>query len=68
MNRKQRKEKLQKLAEQQKAIENIIKREVDAMKASDVNNVGGEAPEAWAQKVMLEMMDAMPMPGIDDPE
>lgn len=67
MNRKQRKEKLTKLAQQQ-VVDNIIKREVDAMNSSDVNDAGGESPEAWAERIALEIMNSKPMPGVDDPE
>lgn len=66
MNRKQRKEKLQKLA-QENQVDQIIQREVDAMEASDVNNAEGESPEQFADRITLEIMNSLPMPGIDDP-
>jgi hypothetical protein len=66
MNRKQRREKLQKLA-QETHVDQIIRREIDAMEASDVNNAEAESPEQFADRITLEIMNSLPMPGIDDP-
>lgn len=66
MNRKQRREQLQKIAQDNK-IDQIIKRETDAMEASDINDADGESPEQFADRITLEIMNSLPMPGIDDP-
>lgn len=66
MNRKQRREQLQKIAQDNK-IDQIIQRETDAMEASDVNDADGESPEQFADRITLEIMNSLPMPGIDDP-
>jgi len=65
MNRKQRLEKLKKIASEQKA-QAIVQREVDKMEASDSNEAGGESPEQFADRITLEIMNSLPMPGIDD--
>jgi hypothetical protein len=66
MNRKQRRAQLQKIA-QENNVDHIVQREVDAMEASDVNNADGESPEQFADRIVLEIMNSLPMPGIDDP-
>jgi hypothetical protein len=66
MNRKQRRAQLQKIA-QESNVDHIVQREVDAMEASDVNNADGESPEQFADRIVLEIMNSLPMPGIDDP-
>jgi len=66
MNRKQRRAQLQKIA-QESNVNHIVQREIDAMNASDVNNADGESPEQFADRITLEIMNSLPMPGIDDP-
>lgn len=66
MNRKQRKEKLQKIS-QEAHINQIVQREIDTMEVSDINHAEGESPEQFADRITLEIMNSLPMPGIDDP-